>query len=152
MKRFEKLILVVLIGFVLIFMGACKKSSEIERISDIVEIKYERMKPIISPQWEDPTGLLLFHSTYGAIIPSLTKISESEWTTAIELQYSAGKYAASLIDAKIVKEYIFTAYKISVRIQGESGWKELTHRVPHTQGNGEQAEFIINESGIHVEF
>jgi hypothetical protein len=149
MKRFEKLILVVLLGFVLIFMGACKKSSEIERNSDMVEFMYVRIYPVISPENNDPTAISVFNTRYGGRNFRFTeKISENQWVTTGEIEYGGGIYMVFLVDAKVTKKYDIIARKIFIRISGATEWIELTCIRPNFSGDGEQAEFLINKEGI----
>jgi hypothetical protein len=150
MKKFEKLILFVLLSFVFIFMGACKKNPEIERNSDMVQLMYVRIYPVISPESDDPIAISMYNTYYGGVNFRITeKISENQWVTMErEVQYSSGPYMVSILDAKIMKEYTHIARKIFIRISGVTEWIELTCIKPHIGGSGEQAEFFINKEGI----
>lgn len=152
MKNFKKLILVVLFGFMAFFMVACQKNSEIERNRDVVEILYERVLPVVSPQYDDPTSFLVFSYDHGGHTPSCKKIDENKWIASVDLPYSNSSNMVSVLDAKIVKSYISTGRRFYVRIRGQDQWIELTRITPHSHGDGEQAEFILNAGVICVNF
>jgi hypothetical protein len=110
---------------------------------------YERVLPVITPSQDDPGGLSLFHWDYGGKVFELTKIAENKWVAEAEVRYNAGQYMVFVVDRKVVKEYSEIARKISARIKGQE-WIELTHIT--STDDGEQAEFVLDASGIHAIF
>ena len=118
---------------------------------DTVEILYERVFPIVSPQYNDPTGFNLFSYDHGGHSPSWKKIDENKWMGSIDLPYSNSANVVYVMDAKIIESDVFayTGRKFFVRIRGQDQWAEVTHISPHFNGDGEQAEFIL-KAGIIV--
>jgi len=154
--KIKNFVLVVLFVFVAGFGFVSCKSDLIRgenREADTVEILYERVLPVVSPQYDDPTGLGIFSNNYGGLGCRLEKVGENKWMGSIDLRYTKMPYMVFVLDGKIVKSFAYTGRKLSVRIRGQDQWIELTRVVPfYYDGAGEQAEFILNAGVIIANF
>jgi hypothetical protein len=138
----------------LLVSPSCKSPSSPEPIktSDILEFMYERVLPIIFPEYPDPDGFTIFNDDGGGRNPhNWHKIAENKWMAEDELKYTGSQYMIWLNDPKVTGVYVPIARKISARIKGQE-WIELTCIKPNLFEDGEQAEFILDAKGIHTIF
>jgi len=154
--KIKNFVLVVLFVFVAGFGFVSCKSDLIRgenREADTVEILYERVLPVVSPQYDDPTGLGIFSNNYGGFSCRLEKVGENKWMGSIDLRYTKMPYMVFVMDARVFRDgYVYTGRKFFVRIRGQDQWIELTRVVPIYDGEGEQAEFILNAGVIIANF
>ena len=149
-------ILIFLLGVMLcMFIQTCKSPNSPEPIktSDVLEFMYERVMPIIAPEYQDPDGFTIFNDDGGGRNPhNWHKIAENKWMAEDELKYTGSEYMIWLSDPKVISTYVPIARKISARIKGQE-WIELVTIKPFYYGTGgEQAEFILDAKGIHSIF
>lgn len=150
-------ILIFLLGvvFCVPVFQTCKSPSSPEPIktSDILEFMYERVLPIIAPEYPDPDGFTIFNDDGGGRNPhNWHKIAENKWMAEDELKYTGSQYRIWLSDWKATGTYVPIARKIFARIKGQE-WIELVTVGPLYDGSeGEEAEFILDAKGIHSIF
>lgn len=154
MKRKIFLICFACATFLLV-SPSCKSPSSPKPIksSDFLEFLYERVLPIIAPEYPDPDGFCIFNDDGGGRNPhNWHKIAENKWMAEDELKYTGSQYRIWLSDWKVTGTYVPIARKISARIKGQE-WIELVTKKPLYDGSeGEEAEFILDAKGIHSIF
>lgn len=140
------LIFLVMLVFVL---AACKESPEIpEKTYDTVEFMYQRVKPIIHPEWNDPSCFMIWRNNGGGMNLRLTLTGHDEWRAEGTLDYTSSQNPYYIwVDDQKVKEW---AEDIFARIKGQQEWIKLTLIKPN--GNhplGEWAVFCLDKNGIY---
>ena len=128
------------------------------RTYDTIEIMYERVLPDLCPSGmcmgvQDPSGFSVYSYDHGGHSGhSWQQIAENKWTGVVDLPYSNSPNMVTVMDQKVVKEYVFTGRRIYARIRGQDQWVELTRVTPQFDGYGEQAEFILKAGIIITNF
>ncbi len=124
--------------------------------SDVVELLYERVKPVVAPNGPDPKGFGLSSPSGSGIRPSWQQVGEGAWMGEAVLGYtysSANPYRVNVTDGKTgMGSDMVQARKISARVKGQSEWIELTKIVPSRDFTCEEAVFLLDDKGIHAEF
>jgi len=155
--KLKNFVIMALFAFAAFMVVSCKSDSVNGgegKSYDTVEILYERVFPIVSPQYNDPTGFNLFSYDHGGHTLSCKKIGENQWMASIDLPYSNSPNMVFVMDAKIIASDVFAhaGRKFSVRIRGQDQWIEVTRITPQFDGYGEQAEFILKGGVIITNF
>ena len=163
MLRLNNLVVVVLFAFVVGFgFVSCKSDifggGEEEKTRDVVEIMYERVLPDLCPSGmcmgiRDPDAITVYNYDHGGhTTHSWQQVSENKWMGVVDLPYSNSPNMVTVMDQRVVKEYVFTGRRIYARIRGQDQWMELTRVTPQFDGYGEQAEFILKAGVIITNF
>lgn len=152
---FKPLLAIFIVMLIGSFYGNCKKTpNEPEtpkKIDGTFEIIYERVLPIISPNNPDTWGIAsIWHPSLGGRNSGNgVYLGDNKWKSDVYLTFSRTAYSIYFIDMKVTKEYEGVARKISMRLKGKSEWTELVCIVTNPNHEGEAAEFIADNLGVH---